>query len=521
MKKKLSLLLCLCLIICSFSFSVKADDGMSSIADINENSPSYIEGEVIVVTNVYYDENDFVGSDSYNFNGISITDIEPLFYIDSQEELAEWIDSCGYYFPYKIQLGDSWNVATAIPILASNDNIISVFENYYIIEDPVSELESSIIDSSIQNSINSTESEFENNLQTYYGIDSIWSKGFEGSDDVVVAVLDSGFQPRSELNENVDWSLARDVHNETSTITASDHGNSTISIIGAYQVNGLCKNVKIIPIRVECSACYIKAVNYASDHDVDILSVSMGMSGNTAEVVSKIENENMLMVTSAGNRGENIDNIDMSVKIWDDVDGDGIEEEVWHPSRGKKHNSPNWIIVGSVNANETIASHSNYGAEYCDIFALGVNVWMVGIDGLRKASGTSYSAPQVTAACALIMSKATHLTPLEVKALLMDNVKEVESLENLCVSGGVLSISNAVGALFSEPRAAYEKGDVSGDGQITATDYMMCKQVVFSSIDYTDEQFDAADVNFDGNVTAVDYMMLQKFIYGTYYFPPR
>ncbi len=509
MKKKLSLLLCLCLIICSFSFSVNADD------EINESTVSYVENEVIVTTNVYYDVADFTGASSYQFNGISITAIEPLFDADTVDDVNLWVSIIGNRFYYKITLTSSWNASNAIPILESSNNIVLASYNCIISE---SSANSDIPPSDSYGYLESVEepsstgTDYQQNLHEYLNIESVWSKSFVGSDDVIVAVIDTGFSSHVDLQDNVVWDLAYNATDGTSNVVGtSRHGNMVSGIIGAdYDdggINGICQEVKIIPIKVSLSnyaSDLLNAVNYAIANGADIINVSITMNHSTEAVVDATEQAGVLLITSAGNEDC-------------DIGTSGTY------AKGKRHDSPYWIVVGASTLEDAKSDPSCYSSSYVDIFAPTTDIVSTDLTSYGTSSGgyTSFAAPQVAAACALIMSKATHLTPLEVKALLMDNVKEVESLENLCVSGGVLSISNAVGALFAEPRAAYEKGDVNGDGQITAADYLMCKQVVFGNIDYTDEQFDAADVNFDGTVTASDYFMLQKFIYGTYYFPPR
>lgn len=110
---------------------------------------------------------------------------------------------------------------------------------------------------------------------------------------------------------------------------------------------------------------------------------------------------------------------------------------------------------------------------------------------------------------------------MEVKDLLLDTVDEVAAFENLCVTGGRLSIINAVNRLFSENRGAYSLGDVTGDGYITADDATLTRQFILGSVTLTNGQLTAADVNKDSVVTSKDYMMTHRFALGTFYFPPE
>ena len=57
-----------------------------------------------------------------------------------------------------------------------------------------------------------------------------------------------------------------------------------------------------------------------------------------------------------------------------------------------------------------------------------------------------------------------------------------------------------------------EKGDVNGDGQIDARDYMLCKRIVLKTYQPTPEEYWAADINDDGKVTALDYIRLKRIV---------
>ncbi|MDD6881261.1 MAG: leucine-rich repeat protein [Firmicutes bacterium] len=59
-------------------------------------------------------------------------------------------------------------------------------------------------------------------------------------------------------------------------------------------------------------------------------------------------------------------------------------------------------------------------------------------------------------------------------------------------------------------------GDVNGDGNIKATDYMKIKNHIMNpSAKLQDEYYLAADVNGDGNIKATDYMKIKNHIMGT------
>ena len=108
------------------------------------------------------------------------------------------------------------------------------------------------------------------------------------------------------------------------------------------------------------------------------------------------------------------------------------------------------------------------------------------------------------------MASAPHLTPAQVKGLVLSTVDAVTALENSCVSGGRLSLANITDSLFTIQRPAYSKGDVNGDGYITSADYTMCQEIVLGLITPSAQSLYAADVREDGVVNAMDYIMIKR-----------
>ena len=65
----------------------------------------------------------------------------------------------------------------------------------------------------------------------------------------------------------------------------------------------------------------------------------------------------------------------------------------------------------------------------------------------RSVTGTSFSAPHVAGAAALLWSARPKLHHLEVRDLLLDNVDKRPELENYFVTGGSLNVANAISAI--------------------------------------------------------------------------
>lgn len=63
------------------------------------------------------------------------------------------------------------------------------------------------------------------------------------------------------------------------------------------------------------------------------------------------------------------------------------------------------------------------------------------------------------------------------------------------------------------------RGDVNGDGKVTAVDYAMVKRYVLKTHSLTGDRFTAADVNGDGKVTPLDYMLIKRVVLKVGTFP--
>ena len=58
------------------------------------------------------------------------------------------------------------------------------------------------------------------------------------------------------------------------------------------------------------------------------------------------------------------------------------------------------------------------------------------------------------------------------------------------------------------------RGDVNGDGKITASDYVNVKNKIMGTVSLDDIKTMGADVNKDGKVSASDYVLIKNHIMG-------
>lgn len=84
-------------------------------------------------------------------------------------------------------------------------------------------------------------------------------------------------------------------------------------------------------------------------------------------------------------------------------------------------------------------------------------------------------------------------------------------------SGQVMGLNDklATGCTINDTYSVAVLGDVNGDGEIKATDYMTIKNYIMGTKNLSDVQKNAADVNQDGNIKATDYMTIKNYIMGT------
>ncbi len=528
MKKVMTLLLAICLlaIFCVQPFA--ADISTEEMEEV-ELDFEFVDNEVIVMTDYY------VAPENYNskvsvFHGVPITDIEPLFDNSTQADIENYTVRSGSCFPYVITTVNGVNIDEAVETLTKDSQIIAADKNFiYQLENP--EYETTPIEDDVSIVLNEVPWQ-----QDDIGLESAWNKTFVGSDDVVVAVMDSGFNLTHPDIQTFDATNAYNATTQTSNVTpdfpndltkiSTNHGTFVSGIIGAtYEngigLNGVCQDVTILPIKVPefndqtqslSEAQLSSAFSYAISNNASVVNCSFSFNhAITSTLSAAITSAKILVVVAAGNDGL----ITGEGKI-------GYDMAYVLGCSWARNNNPYIIVVGASDSTNEKCDFSNYSNLYCDLFAPGVDVYSTKYSGYGTGSGTSFAAPYVAGACALIMSKATHLTPLGVKNYILSNVTPVSGLANYCLYDGILSIGNAVEAVYNQSRGAYSKGDVDGNGFITSADYTLCQQIFNGTYSGTPTaaQLDACDVNDNGSVDARDYLLLKRYVNRTYYFIP-
>lgn len=287
------------------------------------------------------------------------------------------------------------------------------------------------------------------------------------------------------------------------------HGTFIVGEIGAalngIGVNGVCANVTVVPIKIAAvndayASAMKRGAQYAECIGIKVLNLRYGFKTDKRDAILGSGYTGVLVV-AAGNQNT-------------DVGAGG--------NFGHVNDISNWLFVGATTSNGTKYTDSNYSSKYVDLFAPGQKIDGIGMDGksYTTMSGTSMAAPFVTAAAAILLENNPFLTPTEVCEKLVNTVSKTSALTQYCVSGGILNLAAATKSLYSDYRKPYSLGDVTGDGYIKSTDYLLIKRHVLGTYTLTGKALQAADVNGNGKVDSIDYLYVNRFVNETLYFPP-
>lgn len=299
---------------------------------------------------------------------------------------------------------------------------------------------------------------------------SAWSQGATGA-GVKIAVIDTGIDTDSpEFRGRIDPASA-DVAGNGTVEAFDDHGTQVAMVVAAARDNtgvmGIAYNATILAFRADrpgsCSSssgantdgCVFGDRDIAAGIDravaagATVINLSLGGDPPASILTSAVQRATaagVVIVVSAGNGGDGSE--------------PGIDPNQPDPFAAAVRNAggANVIIVGSVNDQGQISAFSNRAGSQASSYltALGERVCCVYENGVLKVestpsgnfvtvvSGTSFSAPQVAGAVALLKQAFPNLTGAQMVSLLLDTAREAGAAGTDSTYGrGILDIGNA------------------------------------------------------------------------------
>ncbi|MBI3590727.1 MAG: S8 family serine peptidase [Candidatus Melainabacteria bacterium] len=248
---------------------------------------------------------------------------------------------------------------------------------------------------------------------------------------LLVGVLDTGVD---ENHPDLVGKVVNDSDSSSDDLTDQiGHGTEVSGIIAANTNNnqgiaGISWNTMIFPVRVTDESgqarvsTVVSALDKAYSKGVKIVQISLStnqFSQVLKDAVAQAQARGILVVSTSGNSGAN--------ELRYPAAFDGV------------------IGVGAVNQSREIESYSTTG-EHVALVAPGSSIYTTSLSsGYAAVSGTSFAAPQVAGAAALIWSVAPNLNSSEVRDILIKSAIDLGEAGKDPVYGyGLLNTEAAV-----------------------------------------------------------------------------
>lgn len=292
-----------------------------------------------------------------------------------------------------------------------------------------------------------------------------WQRaGNRGSRNVLLAVIDSGSDYRHKnLAPNMvpGYDFAKDDADPMDETSGKNpgHGTHCAGIIGATGlidggVIGISPELSIMPIRFLNKNGSgdlndgIKAIDYAIEKKVQVISASWGASISRAEArplieaVERAEKAGIVFVVAASNDGKNNDSTEV------------------YPAKAGTSNA---IAVAASGPLDKKPRWSNFGRATVHLSAPGEGIMStLPNDKYGNLSGTSMATPLVAGLVALIKAQDPNLSPLEIRSLLQATGTKVQIQTACDCRVDAFEAIDAVKSqrMFVSPQAgSYAKGE--------------------------------------------------------------
>lgn len=267
---------------------------------------------------------------------------------------------------------------------------------------------------------------------------------------IVVAVLDSGIRyTHEDLAANM-WTNPVDGSHGWNALTStsdpsdpSGHGTLSAGVLGAAGNNG--KGVVGVAWGVQMMACacfdanndgsdsdIIACLDYARTNGARIVNASWGSYSNSlalSNAIFRLRQEGVIFVAAAGNDVRDIDVM---------------------PYYPASFDIDNIVSVAYTTANDTLGRLSNFGATNVDLAAPGAAMYSTFFTadnaylGSPYLEGTSFSAPMVSGALALLSSRHPAETHVQIIGRLLRAADPLPALAGKCATAGRLNLHRAL-----------------------------------------------------------------------------
>lgn len=269
--------------------------------------------------------------------------------------------------------------------------------------------------------------------------------------NILVAVLDTGVRyTHEDLAANM-WVNPADGGHGWNALSGnnnpaddSGHGTMVAGVLGAVGNNG--KGVSGVAWRVQIMACKcfnnlgvgsvsdaVTCLDYARTNGARIVNASWGFTNSLAlsNAVLALRDAGVIVVAACGNGASAVD-----------IDANPI-----YPAACPLDNV---VSVAYTTRDDTLAAFSYYGATNVHLAAPGEQITSTfgamdsGPYAYSTQSGTSFAAPYVTGACALMLAEYPGESHPQIIHRLLSATDPLPSLAGKCVTGGRLNLRKAL-----------------------------------------------------------------------------
>jgi subtilisin family serine protease len=253
-----------------------------------------------------------------------------------------------------------------------------------------------------------------------------------GSPDVVIAILDTGVTPTSEIQGRVlpgrSFITGSISTLDDHVVDGYSHGTMAATVAAARGNNGeglagACWRCSILPVKVLGPngagplSAVAEGIRWAADNGADVISMSLTTSTDHSEVrdaVRYARDQGVLLVAASGNQG--------------------LETPIQYPAAYAEV-----VGVGGITNDGCLSQHGNFGS-WVSLAASFVNPAQAFDGDYYAFAGTSSATPVVAGAAALALSAQPSLTVADLERRLVQTAMPVHGVRH-----GIVDAARLVG----------------------------------------------------------------------------